>query len=55
VLADDGEQVAQQGPVVRGQVLGDLVDRRRRTVRILGSDLDVATAIERLAPAFVGR
>jgi hypothetical protein len=32
VLADDREQVAEEGALVGGQVPGDLVDRRRRPV-----------------------
>ena len=47
VLADDREQVAEQRPVVGGQVLGDVVDGRGRAVRVLGPDLDVPTAIDR--------
>ena len=47
VLADHREQVAEQRPLVGGQVLGDLVQRRRGAVRVVGADLDVATAIDR--------
>jgi hypothetical protein len=32
VLADDREQVAEQGAILRGQVPRDRVDRRRRTM-----------------------
>jgi len=52
VLADHGEQIAEQRPVVGGQVLGDVVDRCRRAVGVLGSNLDMAAAIGRgRAPA----
>ncbi len=55
VLADDREQIAEQRPVVGGQVLGDVVDRRRRAVRLLGSDLDVPMAIDRGGCPLVSR
>jgi hypothetical protein len=55
VLADDREQVAEQGTILRGQMLGDLVDRRGGTVRLFRSDLDVATAIQRGGSPFLGR
>jgi hypothetical protein len=47
VLADDREEVAQQGPFLGRQVLGDVVDGGRGPVRLLGADLDVAAAIDR--------
>jgi hypothetical protein len=54
ILADDGEQVAEQGPLIRGQVLGDVVDGRGWAVRVVGADLDVAARRQRLRGAFPG-
>ena len=47
VLAHDREQVAEQCPVVRREVLGDRVNRRRRPSRLLGSELDVPAPVRR--------
>jgi len=46
VLADHREQVAEQGALVGAQVLGDLVDRRRGAVDVVGPDPGVAVALE---------
>jgi hypothetical protein len=45
VLADDGEQVAEQRPVVGREVLGDLVDGRRGAARVVGTELDVTAPV----------
>ncbi len=42
VLADDGEQVAEQLALAVGQIAGDRVDRRRRRAGILDADPDPA-------------
>jgi hypothetical protein len=55
VLADDREQVTEQGPLLGGQMLGDLVDGRRGAVRSLRADLDVPTPVERGGCRFAGR
>jgi hypothetical protein len=55
VLADNREQVAEQGALVGGQVFRDLVDRGSGPVSVLGPDLDVTTAIERGGCPVVGR
>jgi hypothetical protein len=48
VLADDGEQVAEQDPVLGGQPLGDLVERSRRAAGgLAGADPRVAATIQR--------
>jgi hypothetical protein len=47
VLADDGEQVAEQRAFVGIEVLGDLVDRRGNAARVAGANLNVAAACER--------
>jgi hypothetical protein len=46
VLADDGEQVAEQRAVVGREVLGDLVDGRRWAAGVLRADLDVAAPVD---------
>jgi hypothetical protein len=47
VLADDGEQIAEQRALAGGEVLGDLVQRRSGTSRLVGAELDVAAPIGR--------
>jgi hypothetical protein len=48
VLTDDGEEVAQQRPVLAGQRLGHLVDRRGRSVATaVGAHPRVAAPIRR--------
>jgi hypothetical protein len=46
VLADDREQVSQKGPVLLGELAGDLADRRGGAVgTAVGADPGVALAI----------
>jgi hypothetical protein len=51
VLADDGEQVAEELALVGVEILGDIVDRRRGAVRLAGANLDMAAADDRGRPA----
>jgi hypothetical protein len=47
VFAHDREQIAEQRPLVAGEVLGDLVDRGGRAAGLLRAELDVPAAIRR--------